>query len=391
MKSLWKPSVAIVACLVAFALAGEWLYFRATHVVAAHAFVKGGVVEAGAPVAGQVVAVAVSPGDRVKAGDVLVRFNDVRERAELSRARAAVELARRKLVVEQAQIRLLYDEAKMSTGQAEANLRVSRAEERTAAIDAELSRARLTRTSKLREQDMVPEEENESSEAAERMAQSKAERARGKLALAQALLGGPRLQLARANAREANRGLLLADLLSAEAEVQAAEAALGLCTVRALHDGVVSRRLVEPGSAVRLGAPLLTLWYDENLGIEAWIDESAYGALPSDAQAEVRLSGLPGTVLTGTLQWLGVVTESELKEASYSIPLAKKLGQSRWVRARVVLVQDHPRLLPGLTAYVTLPNGGAHERRAGTPRAAGFACTYFPSTACAEPAPHQAR
>jgi multidrug resistance efflux pump len=137
--------------------------------------------------------------------------------------------------------------------------------------------------------------------------------------------------------------------------VRAAEAALALRTVYAARDGVVLRRLVEPGSAVRVGGPLLEVQYDEELSIEAWIDESLYGAIDPDAVARARLVGLEDEVFEGELEWLGVVTEHELKDAAFSIPVAKKLAQSRWVRARIKLDRHDPRLLPGLTADVSVP------------------------------------
>lgn len=338
-------------------LGGWWLLFRATHVVAAYAFVKGGVVQVGAPVDGQVVSVEVVPGQRVKAGDVLVRFNDTRERAVLNHARASLEEARLQVAVERAHVRVLYAAADVTSTQVKARIEVSEAEAQVATIDAELALAKAERTSRLREQDIVPQEESEVSAAASLIASGKAEQAKRRVQAAKAQLGTARLQQAQAKAREARLELLQAAADTADAEVRAAEAALALRTVYAARDGVISRRLVEPGSAVRIGGPLLEVRYDEDLSIEAWIDESLYSTIDPNAVARARLVGLEDQLFEGELEWLGVVTEDELKDAAFSIPVAKKLAQSRWIRARIKLERRDPRLFPGLTADVSVPRG----------------------------------
>ncbi len=355
MKSVPRGFVAITLCALAAAIAGHWIYFRVTHVTAAYAFVKGGVVEVGAPVEGQVVSVEVVPGQVVRAGDVLVRFNDARERAALAHARAVWEEAKLHVAVEEAQVRVLYETAQVTSSQLLARIEVSKAEARIASIDADLAQAQARRTSALRQQDIVAEEASDVSAAASEIALGKAEQATRRVAAAKAQLGTVDLQRAQAKARETRLGLLRAAADTAEAEVRAAESELALRVVRAARDGLVSRRLVEPGSALRVGGPLLEIWYEEDLSIEAWVDESVYATLDPAGLAKASLSGLDDKLFEGRLEWLGVVTERELRDAAFSVPVAKKLAQSRWVRARIILNDSDPRLMPGLTADVSIP------------------------------------
>lgn len=354
MTRVPKGFFPVALCCIAAGFAGHWLYFRATHVSATYAFVKAGVAEVGAPVEGQVVAVAVVAGQSVRAGDVLVRFDDVRQRAALDHARAAWEEAVLQVVVERAQVRVLYETANVTSSQVKARIEVSRAEARVANIDAALAIAMADRTSALRAHDMVAQEESEVSAAAGRMALGKAEQAERRVAVAQAQLGTAHLQQVQAKARESRLALLEASADTAQAEVRIAETELALRVVRAARNGVVSRRLVEPGSAVRVGGPLLEVWHQDDLSIEAWVDESVYGSLDVDRPVRATLSGLDDKAFDGRLEWLGVVTEHELKNAAFSIPVAKKLAQSRWIRARIVIDDVDARLLPGMTADVSI-------------------------------------
>jgi multidrug resistance efflux pump len=150
----------------------------------------------------------------------------------------------------------------------------------------------------------------------------------------------------------AQLGLLQASAEVAHAAMLSAEAQLELTVIRAPRNGWVARTMVGQATAVRVGAPLLEVWYDETVTIEAWIDESSYSELVPGSRVQTTLLGLDDQIFSGHVRWLGVVTEEELKVASFSVPLAKQLAQARWVRAEIELDHPDPRLLPGLTVDV---------------------------------------
>jgi hypothetical protein len=109
-------------------------------------------------------------------------------------------------------------------------------------------------------------------------------------------------------------------------------------------------------------------WYDESVTIEAWIDESAYSDLTVGSRALISLLGLNEDGFSGRVRWLGVVTDEELKAASFSVPVAKLLAQARWIRAEIELDRPDRRLLPGLTVEVFVERQRRIPRLLSAPR-----------------------
>lgn len=355
MMGKLRPLVTLAVGIGALVFLGRLLYYQQTHVVASYAFVKGSVVQIGAPVEGQVMEVEVRAGQRVSQGDVLVRLNDTKQRAVVDQANAAWHQAVVQVQVEREAVKVLYEKAGVLSAQLKARMEMNEAAERAAEVDARLASRQADRSTSLRQRDMVSEADHDVTAAANEVAQQRAEQAQGRVSLAEAQMENVGLQQATAKAREARLTLLQAAAATAEAAFETAQADLSLTVIRAPRQGVVSRRLVEPAAAVRVGTPMLEVWYDDDLAVEAWIDESKYGFLSVGAPAETTLPGVDHPPYEGHIAWLGVVTELELKDASFSIPIAKLLAQSHWVRAKVVL--DHPDslLLPGLTTNVSIP------------------------------------
>jgi len=347
--------VTPVLCLLVVGLLGRWLYYRQQNVVASYAFVRSAVVVVGSPLDARIASVEVEPGQRVAEGDVLVRFNQLRELAEVEHARAEWYEASVHVEVERKAVAALYRQAKVVEQETQARLGVQESEARAADIAARLARVQEQRTIGLHAAGIAPETDAEVASARRQEALENANRAQGQLMLAASELGRAGVESAKAEAALARLRLLEAAASTALATLKTAEARLELTLVRAALAGVVTRRLVEPGAAVAVGGPLLEVWHDDTTRIEAWIDESEYADLAIGSRALTLLTGLGDTIFPGRIEWLGVVTEAELRDASFSLPLARMLAKSRWVRARIQLDQVDPRMLPGLTAAVSIP------------------------------------
>lgn len=190
-------------------------------------------VQVGAEISGLVLERTVLEGDRVEAGDLLVRLRarDLEARRDQSRA-ALAALRQAELPDAQARLRL-------------ARAQVSQAEQ-------EFARRR-----ELGERGVISREDVEQSGQAVITARATAEQAR--LAVA-ALDGG---------AREAQ----------ARDEVAAAEAALARADIRATVSGTVLSRHVEPGDTVNPGDVLLVIAGDAPGEILVPVDEKNLGRL----------------------------------------------------------------------------------------------------------------
>ena len=199
-------------------------------------------VELGSTLTGRVLSVAVAEGDRVKAGDVLVRLESDELRAALAQNQASERLAAARLA------------GLRSTGRSAVQAGVAQAESVLVAAQAELKRT----------QDLVTRGF---------LSQARLDEVRRSVAVAQAQWDAARAQSA-ANAEPGTDvAQAQAQLAQASAARAAAEARLAEAVLTAPADARVLSRLVEPGQIVQPGRALMGLALAGPLQLVAQVDE----------------------------------------------------------------------------------------------------------------------
>ncbi len=202
----------------------------------------------GSTVTARVESVLVEEGDRVAAGQLLVRLDDREAAAALAEARARLELARG------------------------ANRRSAEEERTQAKLKLAIEERELARIAALRTEGFVSEREEDAARQARDLARSAVAAATEK-------------------ARAAAEGG--ADERSATAAVQAAEARLSQLRILAPEPGIVLVRSVEPGDVVSAGRALLTMALDRETQILAQPDEKNLPALRVGQKARASADAFP--------------------------------------------------------------------------------------------------
>lgn len=309
-------------------------------------------------VGGYVLELNVEEGDRVSAGDILLRVDSSTLEAQRAQALAGLQAA-------QAQVELLQVEA------SEADIEAARAG--VAAADAAYQRALQGPT----EEDLtMAESQLFQAEAAVRRAQAaydqvkwnpliaalpeslQLEQATLALEAAQAqydklikgssedVIAGAYAQLAsaRAQLRRLEEGPEMAQIEAAEAQVRQAETALYLAqlqldkaTVRSPIDGIVSRVNLAVGAMAMPGSPALTL-LSPGVQIVIPVEENRMAQLKIGQPAQIRVNAYPDEVFEGSLAAIA----PQLDPAT------------RTVRVTVRPTGDASRLTPGMFATVEL-------------------------------------
>ncbi|MCC6285218.1 MAG: efflux RND transporter periplasmic adaptor subunit [Phycisphaerales bacterium] len=238
--------------------------------IAALGFVEGTSreVEVGAPQAGLVVRVLVEPTQVVHEGDVLFELDDRDLQADLVSARAA-------------------------TARAEADL--ARLESMPRAEDLVPARAKVTEAeawladAERKYQNTIEAEQKRAATAEE------VEQRRWARDAAKAVAEGARAELERieAGAWEADKTVARAEIERLRANVRAVEMRLEQLKVRALADGTVLRRIIEPGEYLSPGAnPAPLVLADlSRLFVRAQVDEEDMPLLREGAEAVARVRG----------------------------------------------------------------------------------------------------
>lgn len=292
-------------------------------------------VRPGSRVGGRVIEVPVEEGDRVAAGDVLVRLEATDAEAGVDAAKAALDQA--KAALERLETGARSEEIRQARAMVDqANAMYRMAVEGTRQQDIERARAALEsaqavekeaatayeRARELVEKDVAPQQRLDQAEAARETASSQVRAAQEEL---NKLLEGTRqedIDAAKAalEQAQANLDLLLAgarveDIAAARAVVQAAKADLARAektlaemTVTAPMAGLVQTLDVEPGDLVGPGA-LATLVDPEDLELAVYVSAAMLGHLQVGQEVTVTTDSHGDRRFTGRISRIGVSGE----------------------------------------------------------------------------------
>jgi RND family efflux transporter MFP subunit len=191
-----------------------------------------------AQVMGRVQQVLVREGDSVRAGQTLIVLDDAALRAALE--------------------------------QAQAGLKAAQNAQAAAQTNAALATSTLNRYKQLEsEKSVSPQEMDEVSQ--------------------------------RAESAEANLEAVRAQTDGAQAQVNGAHTMLGYTRLAAPFSGIVTARMVDPGTMAAPGVPLIQVDQAGALQLQASVDESAIGAVHKGMKVQVAIDGAGSSSMTGTV------------------------------------------------------------------------------------------
>ncbi len=230
-------------------------------------------MDIGAEVTSTVLDVRVREGDRVKAGDVLLRLLDAEARASLQQARAALLEARGRATQ---QATVAAPVARQAVVQAEAAF---------TSAEREYQRAR----------DLV---------AQGFFSQQKLDDAQRALDTARSALQSARVQAQANQPSGIERTLAASRTDQAQAAVGVAEARLARLSITSPVDAIVLTRSVEPGSMAQPGRVLLTLAAQGGTRIDANVDEKNLRLIKLGMAAKAVADAYPGQSFDAQLNYI---------------------------------------------------------------------------------------
>ncbi len=331
-----------------------WLQHQSAFVVSRDALVRAHLSEIGTRIEGVVGEVLVDAGSQVRAGDVLLHLDDRHFKAELAHAQAEHDALTADYRAEKASIELERDRLRLRINGAESEVRRATAALQAAASEAEGAVAfHHTRQALLPERaisrEVVRDAAAKANTAQARAAAAVAEQETAINLLAEAHHSNRELAV-----REQRLDVLAARSRKAEARIARAEADLDATVIRAPVDGAIIRRLAQPGMAVDVGTPALSMWFSDNTWIEAWVDEADLSDITTGNRVRVTSPALPGQTLEGVVSSIGLATDFEMPLDYLPRSRSERMQQAPLVGVAIQL-QTMPELLrPGMSAVVNI-------------------------------------
>lgn len=331
-----KVAPIILAVLVVAALVYWFLSTRPANstdqAISASGTIEITQVQIGPELAGRVVEVAVSEGERVKAGDVLVRFDDSVLQEQRKQAEAALAAA-------------AFQQSAM-----EANLALLKAgpsAEQLAVAAAALNQAQVAADAARTYYNDLPDALKDTAD--------------GKAALAKADAADAALQSARAQYDLVKTGARPEQIQAAQdqadaaaAQVQAARAALavldvqiGKLTITAPADGVVMTLSIQPGEFAAPGATLLVLGREAEKTITVYIPEEVYGRISLGQSAGVSVDSFPGQSFEAAV--IHIADQAEFTPRNVQTAQGRK---NTVFAIKLQVIDPENKLKPGMPADV---------------------------------------
>lgn len=295
----------------------------------------------GSTVGGRVTSVLVSSGSRVRAGQVIVTFDDLQQRAAVASATAQARAAEATLAdmvagprasevtradAQAAQARAAYEQFRLSGGPqtsgALAQVRASAAQLRQAQANAGIAVRTAQRQRELYARGAVALQAADSAEAAARAANAAVATARALLRAAQDqaaavgqadvpqqtqaaleayLAAAAQAATIRAGTRPDQIQSVRAQALAARANQNLAEDKLAECTVRAPADGIVSSFDLHRGDLVAPGAIVATVDEFQDPYVRIFVRQADLARFAAGTAIHVRADASPGKIFDGVV------------------------------------------------------------------------------------------
>ncbi len=348
-------AIAALVILLVLAPAISWIRYQSLHVTSTNAIVRGHLAEIGTRLDGVIKSVAVDAGDRVTAGQVLVRLEDRHLRADAQEAKAELMGLERAIEVEKSAI--VHERKRIEQQAQEALANVAAAKAQTAAAKIRSEDARQlhdVRQSLLNSGGAISSEDVRGAVTKWHTAEALLKEARAKYKAARSAQENVRLMGGALAIREREVGVLEADLLRARARLLRAEADLEGALIRAPVEGAIVRRIAQPGGSVQVGQPIISMWLGQDVWIEAWIDEDDIAAVRLGSKATVKLHSFAEQEFEGTVDKIGLATDFEMPASEVPQPRYSRMRGAPVVGVRIRLHEPPAALLPGLSAVVAI-------------------------------------
>ena len=279
----------------------------------------------GFKVPGRVVERLVSEGDRIAAGQLAARLDDVEQKEQLALRRAELAGAEAALAALQAGSR------PQEIAAAEATLH---------SVEAERDRSRLdlARQKELRGKDAIADRELEASQAQFTVAEARVAEAAERFKLVQA---GPRSE----------------DIAQGRARVEQARAAVALAGTQVENTrlispltGVVRSHNIEPGEYVSPGTPVVTVADTAHVWVRAYVNQTDLGRIRLGQKIAVHTDTFPDKSYEGTVGFIASEAEFTPKTVQTTKERVKLV-----FRIKIDLANLNDELKPGMPADAIIP------------------------------------
>lgn len=306
-----RRRLLIGAAAVLLLLAARFVLDRAAYVSTADARVAADMIAVSTDISGRITSVSVHEGDRVEAGDVIYTIDDREAVFLLAELSAEADRLRAEIGREEARSGLATSKAGSQVAARQAGTRSASASVEAARSNLETAQQEHERTKNLLDQGRIPKStydqaKNSLDTAQQALLRAKAERETAAADQRTATITGEEVRLI-----DFDLAILQADLMKAEARVDAQKVVLEQHTIRAPISGVIDELFYDPGEHSLQGFRIALMHDPSSMWVSANIKETDIRNVHPGAAVAVSIDSSPGQAITGRVTRVREATLSE--------------------------------------------------------------------------------
>jgi membrane fusion protein, multidrug efflux system len=347
-----KTWVLIILALILAGWAGNWAYFRWTHVYIDDARIDGEVITLSSRVSGLITELPVIQGDEVKKGDLLVQIDDRDSKLQREVLVARLQGVENQMEVVRARLGQV-DQETQGKYQSETN-RLKAAEAQAAALDAEVKQARedYERARDLAAQKWLSPQAMERSRTVYQQAQENHRKAVAEIAAVRGTLsaaGGSRREL-----QVMNRQLEVLERQADEirAEIRRRDVDIADRRITSPGDGRVVMTFLNIGEHVSAGQRILMFHDPDDIWVQANVKETDVARLKLGMKADIHVDAYRGRVFEGEVFRIGRAATSKFALLPDPNPSGNFTKITQRLPLRIKLTAKDPVLRPGMMVEV---------------------------------------
>ncbi len=339
--------------LALLVIGGWWVVDHLGVITTSDARVRGRMVTVSSDVAGRVVALPVSAGDAVAAGDVIAQLDDREARLAFEAMSLDLEALEAQIAREKMRAQLAEARGGSRIDSSRSGLAASEAEAATARARLEAVEADHARTLALKSSGLVTQA------AMDRMT-ANLESARQAVVSAEAAIGRSRAGIGEAKAEAGEANVIAGNIHALTIEASALRQRIAAQTltlerhrIASPISGVIDEVFADPGEHVAAGARIALAHAPDDVWIEANIKETDLAGVRIGAEVEIRMDATRDAC-SGRVERIGDAATSEFALIPNANPTGVFTKITQRVPVRVAIGADCTQVRPGAMATLRI-------------------------------------
>jgi membrane fusion protein (multidrug efflux system) len=349
-----RLAAALLAVILLLLGTGHWVHRQLTLTQSNDARVAADMITVSSERAGRIVALNVTEGQVVAAGELLVQLDDATASVAVAENQAALEQLRAARATLQSRIGQQREAVAAQNAMAASRLRSAQASLAVQKTQMELARRNAERADALIPDQVISVQSWDQIKNQRLAAEESTHEAEAQLAVAQAGVAQAQADAKSIDVLEHELGEMDAAIAQAEAALAQQRLELSKLSLLSPVAGVIDETFANAGEYAVPGRRLLMMHDPRTIRVEANVKETAIGSVKLGAPVQIRVDAYPGRTFTGHVSALGQAATSQFALIPNPNPSGNFTKITPRLPIRVELDPPESGLRPGMMVEIAI-------------------------------------